>query len=379
MRLIYPLLWSRPGREADREQAVNTAAALSRHGMDVTLLLPREPHDPALTPRDICRYFDVVGDLRIVQRPMRHVSPRLVPSMRWLRQVFADAELRAGGVLYTRIPAMFAFGGSSPLPFAIDHYRPWPDDWPWLRPLIRRTARSPRCLGFILHSAFAADSYRRAGIPQAQILVGHNGADPRRLEPRLDKTEARRRLGLPDDRPIVVYSGRLTTQKGLDRLLDVAALRPGVLFLLVGSERRGPIEDAASRLPNVRTLPWQTPDALPAYLYAADVLAIPPSSAPLERFSHCVLPLKVFTYLAAGRPILAPIAKDTAELLRDGDTAHLVPPDDPPRAAAALDRILADTAFAATLSSGARRLAAQLTWDRRAERISAFLRERLGN
>ena len=41
MRLIYPLMWSRPDRKACREQSVNTAAALARRGVEVTLLMPR--------------------------------------------------------------------------------------------------------------------------------------------------------------------------------------------------------------------------------------------------------------------------------------------------------------------------------------------------
>src|ERR1700760_3858052 len=76
-----------------------------------------------------------------------------------------------------------------------------------------------------------------------------------------------------------------------------------------------------------------TPETLPPYLFAADILIIPPSRAPLDRFGDCVLPLKTFAYLAAGRAILAPRSPDTAELLRDGETALLVPPDDSEAAA----------------------------------------------
>ena len=38
MRLVYPLMWARPNRNADREQSINTAAALARRGVAVTLL-----------------------------------------------------------------------------------------------------------------------------------------------------------------------------------------------------------------------------------------------------------------------------------------------------------------------------------------------------
>jgi glycosyltransferase involved in cell wall biosynthesis len=376
MRLVYPLLWSRPDRKACREQSVNTAAALARRGVEVTLLMPQGPEDPALAPGDLRDYFAVEGDFRLVQRPSRWAGEALVRTLMWLRQVYRDPELAGADLIYSRIPAMLALGGRAPLPFAADHYRPWPDDLPAIRPLVRRTARGPKCLGLVLHSAFAAGAYARAGVDPSQILVAHNGAEPRRMGRPMKKNEARAKLGLPADLFIAVYAGRINAQKGLDQILALADLRPDALFLLVGSEGPGRIEAQAAARPNLRVLPWQSPADLPTWLHAADVLLIPPSRAPLERFRNCVLPLKLFSYLAAGRPILAPVAPDTAELLADGETALLVPPGDPAAAAAALDR-LRDPALAARLGAAAYARSAELTWDARAEKIHAFLETRL--
>ncbi len=375
MRILYPLLWATPGRKACQAQSMATAAALARRGCEVTLLLPRGPRDPLLTPADLRAWFEVDGDFRVIQRPSRWAGERLHRTLLWLRQVFTDPETRAADLLYSRIPAMFAMGGLAPLPFATDHYRPWPDELPAIRPLVRRTARDRDCLGLILHSNFAAETYRRAGVPDEHILVAHNGFDP--PAERLAKAEARARLALPTDRPIALYAGRIDPTKGLDTLLALADARPEVLFVLVGSERDGEIERAAARRANVRVEPWAAPAALPPWLFAADVLLIPPSRAPLERFGNCVLPIKTFAYLAAGRPILAPEAPDTAELLAHGETAWLVPPEDTDAAAAALDRLLGDAALSARLSANALRLSERLTWDRRAEAIAGFLQARL--
>lgn len=376
MRLLYPLMWSRPDRKACREQTLNTVAALARRGVEAILLMPRGAGDPALTAAGLRDYFGVEGDFRLVQRESRWAGEKLVRTLVWLRQVFRDPEIAGADLLYSRIPAMLGMGGRSPLPFAVDHYRPWPDDLPMIRPLLRRTAADPKCLGLVLHSAYAAGAYRRAGVPAERLLVAHNGAEPRRMGPPQDKAAARAALGLDPDRFTAVYAGRINAQKGLDVLLALADLRPDMLFLLVGSEGEGPMEAEARRRANVRIVPWQEPAALPAWLHAADVLLIPPSRAPLEQFRNCVLPLKLFAYLAAGRPILAPAAPDTAELLGDGDNALLVPPGDAAAAAAALDR-LRDPALAARLGAAARAASAELTWDKRAEKIENFLRARL--
>ena len=377
LRLLYPLLWSRPGRDACREQSVNTAAALARRGVDVTFLMPRLADDPEVSAADLRAYFEVEGDFRVIQRQASHASEKLVPSLIWTRQILRDEALKGADLLYSRIPVMLAFARYSAVPFATDHYRPWPDDWPFLRPVIRGTARARHSLGFILHSDYAAGSYARAGIPPEQLLVAHNGADPKRMSPRLSRADARRRLGLPASRPILVYAGRINREKGLGSLLALAKRRPEVMFVLVGSEGDGPVERKAAGIANVRIEPWQAPGELAPWLYAADILAIPPSASPLRDFSNCVLPMKLFAYLAAGRPILAPVSPDTAELLRDGENAVLVPPDDPEAAAAGLDRLLGEPAFARDLGENARLLAEGLSWDHRAERIHAFLQERM--
>ena len=121
MRLLYPLMWSRPDRKACREQSVNTVAALARRGVEATLLMPRGPDDPALTPQDLRDYFGVEGDFRIVQRESRWAGEALVRTLFWLRQVFRDPEIGRTDLIYSRIPAMLGMGGRSPVPFAVDH------------------------------------------------------------------------------------------------------------------------------------------------------------------------------------------------------------------------------------------------------------------
>jgi len=375
VQILYPLMWSRLGRQACQEQTVNTVAALARRGHAVTLLMPQGAGDPGLSAADLKTWFGVEGDFRLVQRPSRWVGETLPTSLMWLRQVFRDPEAVAADLLYSRIPAMLTMGQFAPLPFATDHYRPWPDDLPAIRPLIRRAARQRSCLGLIIHSRHAAESYRRAGVDEAQILVAHNGAGATGTT--LGKADARSLLGLPTDRPIAVYAGRINAEKGLDQVLALARLRPEVLFLLVGSEGDGPIEREAAGQDNVRVLPWAEPASLPAWLQAADVLLIPSSRAPLQRYRNCVLPMKLFAYLAAGRPILAPVSPDTAELLKHDENALLVPPERPEVAAAALDRLLGDPALAERLGAAARLLSKDLTWDRRAEKVSTFLEARL--
>lgn len=375
LRIAYPVSWHRPDTKASCEQTVQTVAALARLGHCVTLFAPTPAGAAGMTAPGLLDRFALAGDFDVVPVTSRWAGESLVAGLGWLRQLRARRVLERFDMLFCRLPALIGLGRSLRIPFAFDHYRPWPDIYPLARPFIRRAAAAPNCVGLVLHSQLAADSYRRAGVAEDRLLVAHNGSH---AGPPIEQAEARRTLRLDPSARIVLYAGRVNAEKGLDQLLAMARLRPAVRFVIVGSEGEGPIETLARRLANVTVVPWQTPQALPAYLAAADVLLIPPSSEPLRRFGNCVLPLKTFSYLAASRPILAPALPDTAELLRDGETALLVEPDDPTAACGALDRLLGQRDLAARLGAGARLLAEANSWDARAGLLTGFFDRRLG-
>jgi glycosyltransferase involved in cell wall biosynthesis len=229
----------------------------------------------------------------------------------------------------------------------------------------------------VLHSDLARTSYENAGVAPDRLLTAHNGYDPERLEPRLSRTTARERCGLPN-RPTVTYAGRVTMEKGLGLMLDMARALPDVQFVIVGSEGEGEVERQAASLDNVRVVPWQPFDDTVPYLYAANVLLIPPSTKPLKEVGNTVLPMKTFLYMAAGRAILAPASPDLQELLRDGENAALVPPDAPDAAIRRLRTLLEAPNDCDRLGRAARSDIENHTWPRRAERVLHFIQHRRG-
>ena len=247
---------------------MGTVAALARRGVEATLLMPRGPDDPALTAAELCGLFRVEGEFRLVQRESRWAGEALVRTLFWLRQVFRDPEIRRAR------PALFAHPGDARhgRPCALARSRstitgPGPTICRSIRPLLRRTARQAKCLGIVLHSAFAAGAYERAGVPAEKMLVAHNGAEPRRMGPPPDKAAARAQLGLDPDRFTAALCGAgECARRGWTSCSHWRTLRPDTLFLLVGSEGEGPVEAEARRRANVRIVPWQAPAELPAWL-----------------------------------------------------------------------------------------------------------------
>jgi len=205
--------------------------------------------------------------------------------------------------------------------------------------------RHPNFVGGIFHSDYARRSYLDLGVAPHKLRTFHNGFDPTRFSPRLTKDAARKATNLHIPGPLVVYAGRINEKKGLELVLDIAGRMPHVNFVLVGSEQKGAIEVQAERYPNVHIRPWQPFAKITSYLYAADLLIIPPSVRPLAEFGSTVVPLKVFNYLASGRPIIAPNAPDIGELLRHDKTHYWSRPttqNRPPRPLMRYSKTLTD-------------------------------------
>ena len=382
MRLLLTYENLLPTAQADAEQFVNTAAALARSGHEVELVIPFDPAKGPADPDSLLQWYQVEAPLRIRQIPTGRSDGRswglALQHMDHARTVAADPATADYDLVYTRNLGMATACLARGHRCAYEHFRPWGDQFPPMQPWLRYVLRHPRCAAALFHSDFARRTYLRLGIPTEKLHVLHNGYEPRRLEPRVSRQQARAALDLPRDAELVVYTGRMNHKKGLDVALAMARAthRPNVRFVLVGSTGTGPLEKEAATVGNVIVRPWQTFEGVVRYLYAADVLLVPPSLDPLLVHGNTVLPIKLFSYLAAARPIFAPDSPDSSELLVHGENAFLTPPVTAAAAAApseALDSLLADEPLRDRLARGAANTAAELTWDKRGERLGNIL------
>jgi glycosyltransferase involved in cell wall biosynthesis len=81
-------------------------------------------------------------------------------------------------------------------------------------------------------------------------------------------------------------------------------------------------------------------------------------------------PLKIFEYMAAGKPVVASDLPVLREVLEDGREALLVPPDDIEAWAAAIERLLASPELRQRLSRSAhQKFMRQFTWQARARKM----------
>ena len=408
MRIAYTCHDAFPSASTNTQQTFWTLVEVARLGISVDLIVPAivrdsehaDGHDAGAGAGDdprgmVARYYGLPGEalperlgiIALGDRPLR--GPLEIGRFDWHvgRHVNGPAAQSSapkldGGpydLVWTRDPLALLSSVRAQLPTIFETYRP---DFATRRrfaPWRRMCLTSPYLRGVVTHSRLAADAFVAAGVAAAHVLVAHNGFAPSILDPVLTQREARTRLGLPLEGPIAVYAGHVGPAKGVDVLVSLAAAVPQASIVIVGTSPDSPdgqrLREAARRAGarNVLLRPRVPLAEVPAYLYAADCLLIPPTGEPLHRFRRTVLPMKLFMCLAAGRPILAPRLPDIQEVLTDGENARLVSPDDVREAGSALASLLADQALRERLSRGARVAAAQYTWAARARRIAEFM------
>lgn len=370
MKILFTFENPLPSPEADAEVFLNTAQALSN-------LLGRTAwlHVPAGRPGG-SGHSSVPRGLSFVRAfapaspaALRHFS---CAATLVLRRVFREADL-----VYTRNLWIARWALAFGQRVVFDHYRPWADQIPPLQGWIRRILCHPRMLVHICHSEYTRNSYLRIGVPESRLVRVHNGYDPARLGAHMSTAVAKREIGVPPDATTVVYTGRINERKGLEGVLAAAHRLPEVRFLLVGSYGAGPVERAARLLPNVRLFPWQSGEALPKFLYAADMLLIPPSAAPLINHGVTVLPLKTFLYMGAGRAIIAGDTPDIREVLRHRHNAFLCTTDDTDSLVAAIRTLSENADLRRSLGTAALQDAQRFTWEARARRILELIAPRL--
>ncbi len=232
----------------------------------------------------------------------------------------------------------------------------------------------------VVVSRVLGDALVAAGVPSHKVVVNPNGVDPRRFHPDVPARSLRERLGL-DGRTVVGFSGTFGVWHGIPTLAAalplVARARPEVRFLLVGD---GPLRrlvvEAVERhsLTDRVVLPGAVPhDHMPAYLAACDVL-LSPHGRQADGREFFGSPTKLYEYMAAGRAIVASGVGQIGDVLRDGETALLVPPDEPDALAAAVTRLVDAPGLRERLGRAARAQAEQAhTWRQNAERVLASL------
>lgn len=188
-----------------------------------------------------------------------------------------------------------------------------------------------------------------------RVRVIPNFVDTDRIRPMDRSNSYRTEYGL-GDATVVMYAGNIGYSQSLDLVVEAArrfADRPDVVFVVNGGgSALADLKERSRDLPNIRFIEMQPRERLPEVLAAGDIHVIP-----LKRgLARSSVPSKLYSILAAGRPVLASVDPGTevATTVERAGAGRWVVPEDADAFGDALEAMLSDRAALATMGESGR-------------------------
>jgi len=233
--------------------------------------------------------------------------------------------------------------------------------WPWIRPLKRVFEAMERgvmrnAAGVVAVCDTLADYAKQAGAPEV-FVVNDVSLLPESVDIERDRSTVRKELGLAADEKLILYVGNLERYQGIELLLDafmiLARTNPLARLVVVGGSTQRianyqqQITQAGfeARAAFVGSRPLSS---LPGFLGASDVLVSP-------RLAGTNTPMKIYSYLHAGKPLVATRLPTHTQILTE-QVAFLCDPT-PAAFAHGLKLAVEDSAQAGARAQQARDLA----------------------
>lgn len=370
-----------PGKEAHTIQQMRMCEAFQRAGVNVRLLHPSHGRsNDGVQWKDVADYYGLETEFEVQTLPSFQDRVNLLPQVGMLSMAGPMASYLALKTLTGAIGCSDVIYGRNyyPLLFFCEFRKLLPDNRhppvvfehhdmfsTWWR---ERFFDSIDGLVSITRTLEEA-TQKTYDISSEQCLVAPDGVDLAPYET-ISQEEARMRLSIEPDERIVMYTGQLYPSKGVDVLARAATDIDATVYIVGGFEDDiERVRRAGKDADNLIFTGFVEPSDIPTFQVAADILVAPYTTEARDYLS----PLKLFEYMAAGRPIIASDLVVLREVLSEGENAALVPPEDAGALASTVNSVLQDGERYDTLAQGARADVGLYTWDQRAKRILSFL------
>lgn len=221
-------------------------------------------------------------------------------------------------------------------------------------------------------SELLAEKYVQAGVPEKKILVEQDGVDLSMFSS-INSAEIGKIRGdlLEGRKAVALYAGHLYDYKGIPLILDAAQKLPEISFVLVGGWdkdiERIKRQSLEAGLKNIKLTGFVPQSKIPVYLGAADVLLLPYTGKHFQ--ASTTSPLKLFEYMASGKPIVAAALNNIKNVLVHDKNAVLFEPDNVEEFIERIDNLLSDKQRSSILARQAWEDVQKYDWGKRAQRI----------
>lgn len=223
------------------------------------------------------------------------------------------------------------------------------------------------------------DGIAGMGICNTKIAVIGNGVNPLLFKP---IPNTRDKLNFGNDEKIIIFVGQFHIWQGLEFLIGAARSIlqrvPKAKFIVVGDGEMRPIwEKKVSELRLDKSFVFTgliSPVKVPTYINAADVCVAPFIRERNEKIG--LSPLKLYQYMACGKPVVASNIKGVGDLITDSKSGIAVEPENSDDLGDAIVRLLLGEKLREEMGQNGRRLALEeYSWKTIAEKVEELCKK----
>ncbi|MDP3042915.1 MAG: glycosyltransferase family 4 protein [bacterium] len=374
MKLFYITNARIPTEKAHGYQICKMCEEFAHAGSDVELIVPVRKNN---IKKDVFEFYGIEKNFKIKQiksfdflifnKYLGRLSFYL-QSLSFLIKLFF-IKIDNNAIIYTRnfeIAWLLRLRGHK----TVYEAHSWPGSKIWIYKLLIKNIDKIVVITHGLKNLFLKNSFS-----ENKILIAPDGVNLEKFDIDLTREQAREKLGLPQDKKIILYTGHLYKWKGAQILADVAELLDeNSLIVFIGGTGKDEKEFRIKnkKLENILVAGYQPHSEIPYWLKAADVLVLPNSGK--ENISKFYTsPLKLFEYMASKRPIVASNLPSIREILNEHN-AVLVEPDNPQSLDSGIKKVLQDSDLAGRISKQAFQDVQNYTWRNRVKNILNFIK-----
>ncbi len=311
--------------------------------------------------------FPLYPELRLAL-PRASMRARLKAFNPEILHLFEPALLGLGGLYYSQslnIPLVIS--AHTDLPAYLHYYKLGAlERFSWM--LMRARHRSANLN--LCTSTVTLNDLKIHGI--ANLALWQRAVDSNLFRPEARSTEMRNRLSDDEpDKPLLLYVGRLSAEKRIDRLRDAIRELPGTRLAIVGDGPARPdLERHFQQTPTVFTGYLRGQELAKAYA-SADLFVLPSETETLG--------LVLLEAMASGCPVVACRAGGVPDAVQNGSTGFLFEPTDPDGLVNAVRRALANGPNLDAIRVRARQDVEQHGWEAATDQLRHLYRETIQN